>query len=111
MTRILPSRIANGLISRVTGLHLHDYGCGIKAYRRSVVRDLRLYGEMHRFLPAIAADAGAKVGEWPVNHRPRTTGNSKYGLTRTVRVILDLVTVKFLSEFSTRPIHQSLRPV
>jgi glycosyltransferase involved in cell wall biosynthesis len=104
LDRVLPSQIANSIISRVTGVHLHDYGCGIKAYRREVVEALRLYGEMHRFLPAIAADLGARVTELPVNHRARTLGRSKYGLTRTVRVILDLLTVKFLSDFSTRPI-------
>ncbi len=104
LSRILPSKVANWIISRVTGLALHDYGCGIKAYRRSVVSELRLYGEMHRFLPAIAGSLGARVAELPVRHRPRNLGRSKYGLTRTVRVILDLVTVKFLSDFSTRPI-------
>jgi len=102
--RVIPSKLANRLISRVTGVVLHDYGCGIKAYRRDVVSELRLYGEMHRFLPAIAADRGARISELQVNHRPRTLGRSKYGITRTVRVILDLVTVKFLSDFSTRPI-------
>lgn len=104
LRRVLPSKVANWIISRVTGVYLHDYGCGIKAYRREVVSELRLYGEMHRFLPAIAADLGAEVVEIEVNHRARTLGRSKYGLTRTVRVILDLLTVKFLSDFSTRPI-------
>ena len=102
--RVLPSKVANWIISTVTSVHLHDYGCGIKAYKRDVVSELRLYGEMHRFLPAIAADLGARVTELQVNHRARTLGKSKYGLTRTIRVILDLVTVKFLSDFSTRPI-------
>lgn len=102
--RVLPSKVANWIISRVTAVHLHDYGCALKAYRRDVVSELRLYGEMHRFLPAIAADLGGRVTELRVNHRPRTLGRSKYGLARTVRVILDLVTVKFLSDFSTRPI-------
>lgn len=104
LNRILPSKVANWIISRVTDVRLHDYGCGIKAYRRDVLAELRLYGEMHRFLPAIAADRGARVTELRVNHRARTLGVSKYGITRTVRVILDLVTVKFLSDFSTRPI-------
>ena len=104
LRRVLPSKVANWIISRVTGVHLHDYGCGIKAYRREVVAKIRLYGEMHRFLPAIAADLGARVTELPVHHRARTVGRSKYGLNRTIRVILDLVTVKFLSDFSTRPI-------
>lgn len=102
--RVIPSKVANWIISRVTAVYLHDYGCGLKAYRRDVVSELRLYGEMHRFLPAIAADLGARVTERKVNHRARTLGRSKYGLTRTVRVILDLVTVKFLSDFATRPI-------
>lgn len=104
LDRVLPSKVANWIISHVTAVPLHDYGCGIKVYRRHVVAELRLYGEMHRFLPAIAADLGARVTECKVNHRPRTLGRSKYGLARTVRVILDLLTVKFLSDFSTRPI-------
>lgn len=104
VSRVLPSRIANGLISWATEVRLHDYGCGIKAYRGEIARSLSLYGEMHRFLPAIAADVGAGVTEIEVNHRPRTTGRSKYGLSRTLRVVLDLLTVKFLSDFSTRPI-------
>jgi len=104
LTRVLPSRIANGIISSATHVKLHDYGCGIKAYRREITASLKLYGEMHRFLPAIAGDLGARVAEIPVNHRPRTLGRSKYGLSRTVRVVLDLMTVKFLSDFSTRPI-------
>jgi glycosyltransferase involved in cell wall biosynthesis len=104
LTRVLPSRIANGIISSATNVQLHDYGCGIKAYRREITTSLKLYGEMHRFLPAIAGDLGARVTEMPVNHRPRTLGRSKYGLSRTVRVVLDLLTVKFLSDYSTRPI-------
>ena len=104
MTRILPSRIANAIISSATHVQLHDYGCGIKAYRREITAGIKLYGEMHRFLPAIAGDLGARVAELPVNHRPRTVGRSKYGLSRTVRVVLDLMTVKFLSDFATRPI-------
>ncbi len=104
VTRVLPSRIANAIISSATNVQLHDYGCGIKVYRREITLGLKLYGEMHRFLPAIAGDLGARVTELPVNHRPRTVGRSKYGLSRTVRVVLDLMTVKFLSDFSTRPI-------
>lgn len=104
MTRVLPSRIANAIISSATHVQLHDYGCGIKAYRREIATSVKLYGEMHRFLPAIAGDLGARVTEIPVNHRPRTVGRSKYGLSRTVRVVLDLMTVKFLSDFATRPI-------
>jgi glycosyltransferase involved in cell wall biosynthesis len=103
-TRVLPSRIANGIISMATHVQLHDYGCGIKAYRREIASSLRLYGEMHRFLPAIAGDLGARVAELEVNHRARRLGRSKYGLSRTLRVVLDLLTVKFLSDFSTRPI-------
>ncbi len=104
LTRRLPSQLANRLISLVTGTSLHDYGCTLRAMRASVARELRLYGEMHRFIPALAADLGARVVEVRVNHRPRTMGRSKYGLSRTLRVVLDLLTVKFLSGFSTRPI-------
>ncbi|MFM7736266.1 MAG: glycosyltransferase family 2 protein [Alphaproteobacteria bacterium] len=104
LTRVLPSRIANGMISWATDVRLHDYGCGIKAYRSEIAKSLNLYGEMHRFLPAIAGDQGARVTEMPVNHRARTLGRSKYGLSRTIRLILDLMTVKFLSNYSTRPI-------
>jgi hypothetical protein len=89
----------------VTGIRLHDYGCSLKAYRRTVIRNVRLYGEMHRFLPALCSWAGAEICEIPVNHRPRQFGRSKYGISRTVRVILDLLTVKFLLSYSTRPIH------
>ena len=104
VNRRLPSIIANRLISKATGVALHDYGCSLKVFRAEIVKQMRLYGEMHRFLPAIAGDLGARVTEIPVNHRPRTLGRSKYGLSRTVRVVLDLMTVKFLSDFSTRPI-------
>jgi glycosyltransferase involved in cell wall biosynthesis len=104
LTRRLPSTIANWLISRATGVQLHDYGCSLKAYRAEVVKPLRLYGEMHRFIPAIASEIGVDVTEMAVNHRARTRGASKYGLSRTVRVILDLVTVKFLLRYSTRPL-------
>jgi len=104
LTRRVPSQIANRLISLVTGTQLHDYGCTLRAMRTSVARELRLYGELHRFIPALAADLGARIAEVKVNHRPRTLGTSKYGLSRTLRVLLDLLTVKFLSGFSTRPI-------
>jgi glycosyltransferase involved in cell wall biosynthesis len=104
LTRRLPSRLANVLISLVTGTALHDYGCTLRVMRAAVARELRLYGELHRFIPALAADLGARVIELPVHHRPRTAGRSKYGLSRTLRVVLDLLTVKFLSGFSTRPI-------
>lgn len=103
LSRTLPSRVANGLISRLTGVHLHDYGCTLKVYRREVIAQMRLYGEMHRFLPALASWAGARVAEVKVNHRPRRYGTSKYGINRTVRVILDLITVKFLLSYSTKP--------
>ena len=96
--------IANKLISWATGVDLHDYGCSLKVFRAEVVKPLRLYGEMHRFLPAIASQFGVAIDEVVVNHRPRTAGTSKYGLSRTVRVILDLVTVKFLLSYSTRPL-------
>jgi glycosyltransferase involved in cell wall biosynthesis len=101
--RRLPSRMANWLIGRVTGVRLHDYGCTLKAYRTEIVRETRLYGEMHRFLPALAHQAGARITEIPVTHHPRTAGKSKYGLGRTFKVLLDLVTVKFLSVWSTKP--------
>ena len=93
------------MISWVTGVKLHDYGCTLKAFRREVAKNIRLYGEMHRFIPAIASWMGVSIAEIPVNHRPRKYGSSKYGLSRTVRVILDLITVKFLLTYSTRPIH------
>jgi hypothetical protein len=105
LTRRLPSWIANQLISRVTGVHLHDYGCALKAYRRDVIEHLRLYGEMHRFIPALAVEAGARVVEVPVLHHPRLRGQSKYGLGRTLRVALDLMWVKFLMRFLQRPLH------
>jgi glycosyltransferase involved in cell wall biosynthesis len=104
LLRRLPSNIANWIISRVTGVRLHDYGCSLKAYRREVVKNLRLYGEMHRFIPALASWMGIQVAEIPVNHHPRKFGQSKYGLGRTVKVMLDLVTVKFLLDYATRPI-------
>jgi glycosyltransferase involved in cell wall biosynthesis len=101
--RRLPSRIANWLIGRVTGVRLHDYGCTLKAYRADVIAETRLYGEMHRFLPALAAQTGARIAELPVQHHPRVSGKSKYGLKRTFKVLLDLLTVKFLSVWSTKP--------
>ena len=105
ITRTLPSRVANGLISWVTGVHLHDYGCTLKAYRREVITGFRLYGEMHRFIPAYAGWVGAKIIEVPVNHHPRKYGKTKYGLERTFKVILDLFTVKFLSSYANKPIY------
>jgi len=105
VTRLLPSKIANWLISRITGVKLHDYGCTLKVYRREVIEETKLYGEMHRFIPALASWSGARIAEMPVNHRPRTTGKTKYGLRRTLKVVLDLITVKFLGSFSTKPIY------
>ena len=105
LTRRLPSMIANWLISQVTGVHLHDYGCSLKAYRREVVKNVQLYGELHRFIPAIANWMGVSVAEVPVRHYARRFGRSKYGLSRTARVLLDLLTVRFLLSYSTRPIH------
>ncbi len=104
LTRRLPSNLANWLISRTTGVRLHDYGCSLKVFRGEVVRSLRLYGEMHRFIPAIASEQGVRIAEVKVNHRARRFGSSKYGLSRTLRVILDLLTVKFLLSYSTQPI-------
>ena len=104
-SRKLPSMIANRLISWTTKVKLHDYGCTLKAMRRDVAKSLRLYGEMHRFIPAIAYERGAQIAELKVNHRRRLRGKSKYGITRTLRVVLDLLTVKFLSSYSTRPAH------
>jgi glycosyltransferase involved in cell wall biosynthesis len=104
LTRRIPSLTANWLISRITGVHLHDYGCTLKAYRGDLARSLRLYGEMHRFVPALAAEQGARVTEVEVNFRPRRSGASKYGPGRILRTLLDLVTVRFLSGYSTRPI-------
>ncbi|HET7081475.1 MAG TPA: glycosyltransferase family 2 protein [Chloroflexia bacterium] len=105
LSRRLPSRLANSLISSVTGVHLHDYGCTLKAYRREVVEHIQLYGEMHRFIPAHAAWVGARIAELPVQHHPRRYGKSKYNLTRTMKVVLDLLTVKFLGSYSTKPIY------
>jgi glycosyltransferase involved in cell wall biosynthesis len=105
LSRKLPSRLANGLISRVTGVKLHDYGCALKVYRARVIRDLRLYGELHRFIPALAAEVGARIVEMPVTHHARTRGVSKYGIDRTFRVLLDLLWIKFMLRFLHRPIH------
>ena len=105
ITRVIPSYIANWLISVVTGVHLHDFGCTLKAYKREVITDFRLYGEMHRFIPAYAHSVGATMIEVPVNHHPRKFGKAKYGLTRTLKVILDLFTVKFLISYSNKPIY------
>ena len=105
LTRRLPSLAGNWLIGVVTGVALHDYGCTLKAYRRDVLEQMTLYGEMHRFLPAQAHWVGAKIGELPVHHRPRTRGKSKYGLWRVYRVLLDLVTVRFLGVHGTKPLH------
>ena len=104
LSRRLPSAIANALISGATGVRLHDYGCSLKVFRAEVVKSLRLYGEMHRFIPAIASEQGVRITEVVVNHRPRRHGRSKYGISRTVRVVLDLATVKFLLSYSTRPL-------
>lgn len=103
LSRRLPSVIANRIISYFTGVRLHDYGCTLKAYRRGVIQHLRLYGEMHRYIPALANWSGAIVEEVAVNHRPRKYGQSKYGINRTIRVITDLVTIKFLLSYSTKP--------
>jgi len=103
--RRIPSRIANKLISKVTGVALHDYGCSLKAYRADIMKDITLYGEMHRFIPAYAAMVGAKVTEIPVNHHPRTAGKSKYGIGRVFRVLLDLLVVKFLGGYGSKPIY------
>lgn len=104
VTRKLPSMTANWLISKTTGVHLHDYGCALKAYHADVLKNINLYGDLHRFIPAIASYYGVTVGEVPVNYRPRQFGTSKYGLGRIVRVLLDLLTVRFLLSYSTRPI-------
>ena len=105
LSRLLPSLLANRLIAGVTGVRLHDYGCSLKAYRREVVADMNLYGELHRFLPALAFIEGARIGEVKVNHHPRRYGRSKYGIDRTFRVLMDLLTVWFMKRFLTRPMH------
>lgn len=105
LSRKLPSKIANKIISKITKVKLHDYGCTLKVIRAEVAKSIQLYGEMHRFIPALAAEVGVKIAEVPVNHRARIHGTSKYGISRTFRVILDLLTVKFFLGFSTRPLH------
>ncbi len=105
LTRLIPSKIANWLIGKVTGVQIHDYGCSLKAYRSELVADLNLYGELHRFLPALAFIEGAKIAEMTVVHHPRRYGNSKYGLSRTFRVVMDLFTIWFMKKFLTRPMH------
>lgn len=105
LTRRFPSRVANWLISRVTGVALHDYGCTLKAYRRDVLEGFRLYGEMHRFIPAYAGSVGARITEMPVRHHPRRHGKTKYGLDRTIKVLLDLLTVKFLVSYAAKPLY------
>lgn len=104
-SRRLPSQIANYIISKISGVALHDYGCSLKAYRRDVLKDVKLYGEMHRFIPIYASWSGAKITEIPVTHYPRIHGTSNYGIGRTFKVILDLLVVKFLSDYSTKPIY------
>jgi glycosyltransferase involved in cell wall biosynthesis len=105
LTRILPSRIANRMISNISGVSLHDYGCSLKAYRREVLKGVHLYGEMHRFIPIYASWAGGSVTEIPVAHHPRVAGKSKYGLARTIKVIFDLLTVKFMTSYLTKPLY------
>ena len=105
VTRLLPSKIANWLIGKITGVKLHDYGCSLKAYRKELVADMNLYGELHRFLPALAYIEGARITEMPVRHHARRYGSSKYGLGRTFRVLMDLLTIWFMKKFLTRPMH------
>ncbi|MEM3485257.1 MAG: glycosyltransferase family 2 protein [Candidatus Methanomethyliaceae archaeon] len=105
LSRTVPSRVANWLIAKFTGVHLHDYGCTLKAYRREVISDLPLYGEMHRFIPALAASMGAVITEIPVRHHPRKRGRSKYGLSRITKVLADLIAVTFFLSYSSRPMH------
>jgi glycosyltransferase involved in cell wall biosynthesis len=105
ISRKIPSQIANRVISWIGGVKLHDYGCSLKAYRRDVIQDVKLYGEMHRFIPIYAAWAGARVTEIPVDHHARTMGKSKYGISRTIKVVFDLITIKFMAEYHTKPIY------
>jgi glycosyltransferase involved in cell wall biosynthesis len=105
LMRKIPSWIANSVISKIGGVPLHDYGCSLKAYRRDVLQDVKLYGEMHRFIPIYASWAGARVTEIPVDHHARTMGKSKYGISRTIKVIFDLMTIKFMAEYHTKPIY------
>jgi Glycosyltransferases involved in cell wall biogenesis len=104
-SRTLPSKIANYIISNATGVYLHDYGCSLKAYKKDIAKNFRLYGDMHRFLPALAKGLGAKITEVPVSHHPRLYGKSKYGIGRTIRVILDIFLVKFLNEYINKPLY------
>ncbi len=105
ISRILPSRIANWLISKISGIHLHDYGCTLKAYRREVMKDVRIYGEMHRFIPIYASWEGARVAEAVVEHHPRKFGTSKYGLSRTLKVVLDVLVITFLQQYMHKPMY------
>jgi dolichol-phosphate mannosyltransferase len=105
ITRKIPSMLANRLISWIGGVPLHDYGCSLKAYRRESIEDVRLYGEMHRFIPIYASWAGARVAEIPVEHHARTMGKSKYGLSRTLKVVFDLMTIKFMASYQTKPLY------
>ncbi|MBV9242738.1 MAG: glycosyltransferase family 2 protein [Acidobacteria bacterium] len=105
ISRKIPSQIANKIISVIGGVPLHDYGCSLKAYRREVIQDVRLYGEMHRFIPIYASWAGARVTEIPVDHHARTMGKSKYGISRTIKVVFDLMTIKFMASYQTKPIY------
>ncbi len=105
ISRKIPSQIANKIISWIGGVPLHDYGCSLKAYRRDVIQDVKLYGEMHRFIPIYASWAGARVAEIPVDHHARTMGKSKYGISRTIKVVFDLMTIKFMAEYHTKPIY------
>jgi len=105
ISRKIPSQMANRIISWIGGVHLHDYGCSLKAYRRDVIQDVKLYGEMHRFIPIYASWAGARVAEIPVDHHARTMGKSKYGISRTIKVVFDLMTIKFMASYQTKPIY------
>jgi glycosyltransferase involved in cell wall biosynthesis len=105
VSRKIPSQVANRIISWIGGVPLHDYGCSLKAYRREVIQDVRLYGEMHRFIPIYASWAGARVAEIPVDHHARTMGKSKYGISRTIKVVFDLITIKFMAEYHTKPLY------
>ena len=105
ISRKIPSQIANKIISWIGGVPLHDYGCSLKAYRRDVIQDVKLYGEMHRFIPIYASWAGARVTEIPVDHHARTMGKSKYGISRTIKVVFDLMTIKFMASYGTKPIY------
>jgi len=105
INRRIPSKIANKLIGKVTGVHLHDYGCSLKAFKKEIIKDIKLYGELHRFLPVLANIEGAKIKEIKVNHRHRKYGKSKYGIDRTFRVLMDLLTVWFMNKFLTRPMY------